>query len=814
MNEPVGLIKKPDDQRQMDRPLDAVPPPITLRYDAEPESEDGLYWRVHEYWAAARKHIWLIVGITLLITTLAAIYSARQPDVFEATAKVQVNTENTNPALGAFKSNNLVLSSSYTDPVYFNTQLQILTSAGLLARVVKTLDLEHNQDYLRPQAAQNRSTWESLKRMAGFGAKAKDEKPLVTDKVPLSTDLAPATSRDDLAEVNRLYPYVGGLQGGLSVKQQPDTRIINISFRHSDPQVAAKIANAVSQTFVTQNIERKTETGETAGDFLQNRIARLQSEIQQGEEQLNNYARNHDIISLKPEQNTVVERLSGLSRELLDAEKERIDAETAYRAGGTASAAEAQVDANAKGLDEAEAELSALKQKRAQLLIEYTPKYPEVQAVDAQIAAKQKYIDDTRSRKTRVAATNLRTRYEQAKSKEDTLRAAYERQRAEAIKQNEAAVNYNIMQQQIETNKSLLDGLLQRAKENDVVMAGTPNNINVVDWAPVPGGPIAPNRFRSVMLAFLISLVLGVALARYLEYLDDSIHTADEVEKLLRLPALAVIPAIGSLKKARGILSGNLSLQKRNADTPELLTDTSGRSPLAEAYRQLRTSVLLSSAGGAPQTILVTSSQPSEGKTTTVVNTAITLAQTGAVVLVIDADMRRPRVHTILGVENQRGLSTILASRSSEKEILEVFEYHKASGLYVLPAGPIPPNPAELLGSDQMRELLVRLRASFTHIVIDSPPIASFTDSVLLSTLVDGVLLVVHGGRASRNIIRRSKQLLQDVGARIFGVVLNNVTLTKGDDYYYQYYYDHNKYYSDSEPVEEPAVSAAASGKS
>jgi capsular exopolysaccharide synthesis family protein len=810
MSEPVGLIKKTEPQRQLDRPLDPVPPPVTFRYDAEPEPEEGLHWRVHEYWVAARKHMWMIIGICLLISTLAAIYSARQPDIYEATAKIQVNTENSNPALGAFKSNSLILNSSYTDPVYFNTQMQILSSAGLLARVVRTLDLEHNQDFLRPQSAQNRSTWESLKRMVGAGPKAQDDnKTIAPDKVPLSSDLAPATSRDDLVEVNRIYPLVGGLQGGLSVKQQPDTRIINVSFRHSDPKVAAKIANAISQTFVLQNVERKTETGETAGEFLQNRIAKLQLEIQEGEEKLNNYARNNGIISLKPEQNVVIERLGALNVEVTAAENDRIAAETAYRQSLDAGAAEAQVDESAKDLDEARAKLNELMQKREQLLVDYTPKYPEVVAIDKQIATVRRQIDETRTRKTKVATTNLKTKYEQAKAREDALRATYERQKAEATTQNEAAVNYNIMQQQIATNKSLLDGLLQQAKQNDVIMAGTPNNVNIVDYAPVPGGPIGPRRFQTVAIAFLISLVLGVALARYLEYLDDSIHTADDVEKLLRLPALAVIPTIGNLPQKRRILPANLSLQRRNADAPELLTDASGRSPLAEAYRQLRTSVLLSSAGGAPQTILVTSSQPSEGKTTTVVNTAITLAQTGAIVLVIDADMRRPRVHSILGVENTKGLSTILASSSNEKEMLEVFEYHKPSGLYVLPAGPIPPNPAELLGSDQMRVLLDRLRGSFTHIVIDSPPIASFTDSVLLSTLVDGVLLVVHGGRASRNIIRRSRQLLQDVGARIFGVVLNNVNLTKGDDYYYRYYYEHNKYYAD-EPEEEQATTAKA----
>jgi capsular exopolysaccharide synthesis family protein len=209
---------------------------------------------------------------------------------------------------------------------------------------------------------------------------------------------------------------------------------------------------------------------------------------------------------------------------------------------------------------------------------------------------------------------------------------------------------------------------------------------------------------------------------------------------------------------------------------------------------------MLSSAGGAPQVLLVTSSQPGEGKTTTVVNTAMILAQTGAKVIVIDADMRRPRLHSILNLDNSSGLSNVLASRMSEAEILSCIQQHDDSGLYVLPSGRVPPNPAELLGSDQIRGLMAVLRNTFTHIVIDSPPIVSFTDGVLLSSVADGVLLVVHGGAASRHIVRRARQLLLDVGAKIFGVVLNNVTLTS-HDYYYSKSYQHY-YYSgaDAEP--------------
>ncbi len=793
--------------RDLERAVEPLPHPPSYRYDTiEPESEEGIHWRLHDYWRSARKHIWLIMGIALLVTTLSAIYNARQPDIFEAQSKVQVDTENTNPALGAFKSNNIIVNSPYTDPIYFNTQIQILTSAGLLGRVVKTLDLENNQAFLRPQSVQSRSTWESLKRMAGFGGKTQEaDKNQVIETAPLASNFAPATSRDDLVEVNRLAPFVGMLQGGLIVKQISDTRLIEIRYRHLDPQVASKIVNAVADAFALSNLERKTETSATAGDFLQRRITELQVEIRRGEEQLLNYAKNHQILSLDENQNTVVDRLAGLNRQLMEVERERTDAEAKYRAALDRDRADAQAsEVTSKHTGEVESKLAELRQKRAQLLVSYTEKYPEVKEIDQQVAVLEKQLKDTQTRATNTVVTNLETRYLEAKAKEDALKASFNKQRGETLTQNEAAVNYKIIQQEVQTNKALLDGLLQRSKENDVVLAGTPNNIHVVDYAPVPKGPVGPRRMQSVALAGLLSLVFGIALARYLDYLDDSVHSAEDVEKVLRLPALAVIPAMGSMSRRR-LLSSNTGLQKRNGNASSpLLLDMNSRSPLAEAYRQLRTSVLLSSAGGAPKTLLVTSSQPAEGKTTTAINTAISLAQTGASVVVVDADMRRPRLHAILETDNSRGLSTILASKLNEVEMLSMIEQHEKSGLYVLPSGPIPPNPAELTGSEQMRRLIHILSNSFDYIVIDSPPIASFTDGVLIAAMVDGVLLVVHGGHSARGVVRRSRQVLQEVGAKIFGVVLNNVHLST-KDYYYKYYYNNYKYYKTDPDTDELA---------
>jgi len=757
------------------------------------EGDKGGYSRLHDYLRSARKRIWLILGIMVVITALAAFYMARQPDVYEAKANVQVDLEVSNPVLGSIKSNSFILNAPSQDPGYFNTQLQILSSANLLGRVVKTLDLANNRAFVNPQSVQDRSTWDSFKRMAGFGKKtAPDDQNKLVERLPLNESLAPATSREDIVEMNRLSPYVETLQKSLTVKQINDTRLIEIRFKHSDPQVAAKVINGIADAFAYSNLERKTETSDKAGDFLQKRIIELQSEIRRGEETLINYAKNHQIISLDASQNTVVDRLSGLNKQLMEAENERKLAESAYRASQAPGAAEALAEESAKLAAEAETKLIELRQKRADLLVEYTEKVPEIKQIDEQIAELEKQAKNSRQQAVTVLTTNLATRYRQAFAAEQALRKSFNEQRGETLTQNEAAVNYRIIQQEIETNKGLLEGLLQRSKENDVVVAGTPNNIHVVDYATVPKAPVGPKRMEGIGLALLLSFVLGIAFARYLEYLDDSIHSSDDVEKILHLPALAVIPSIGNSARRR-LLSTVTSLQMKSDFQSELLIDSDARSPLAEAYRHLRTSILLSSAGGAPQTLLVTSSQPAEGKTTTAVNTALILQQTGASVLLIDSDMRRPRLHSIFGLDNQTGLSTILSSKMNDTEMLALVERHNPTGVYVLTAGTIPPNPAELIGSETMQRLISTLKQKFTHIIIDSPPIASFTDSVLIASLVDGALLVVHGDHASRAIVRRSKQMLHDVGAKIFGVVLNNVSIAPNDYYYSTYYQQYYK---------------------
>ena len=797
MNPDKQLAKPEPKLGTFDRPIE---PPQSYNYGVDPNAENEVH--LLDYWRAIRKRLWLVVGIVALVTMLAVVYVARKPDFYEAQARVQVDLEDN----GNLVNTTRPLYGPTDDPIYFNTQLQILVSPGLLRRVVRTLDLEHNPDFFKGNPAQRQSTWQTLLRMAGLGTKPQETaKP--PDQLPLTTSVAQATAREDLNEAKRLAPYVNTILAGLKVEPvketrgyYKETRLIDVKFTHTDPGVAEKVVNAIAEVYVFSNLEKRTEANSTTGDFLQKRIAELQQQIRTSEERLVNYAKNNQIISLDPNQNTVVERLAGLNQQLLQAENERKTAEAAFNAAKSPDAANALVDDATKQNGDLEAKLIELRQKRALLLVDATEEAPEVKEVDQQIGELDKQFKDFRSRKSATLLTNLNTRYQQALEREQSLRKAFEQQRAQTLSQNEAAINYRIIQQEIETNKSLLNGLLQGAKENDVVLAGKPNNISIVDYALTPDTPVGPNRTRTVIAAFFLSIGLGLGLALFFEYLDDTVHSTEEVERVLHLPALAVIPSVGSAARRRGLsgIGKTTALQKHTNGngngSSELLKNVDSRSPLAEAYRHLRTSVLLSTAGRAPKSLLVTSSLPGEGKTTTAVNTAISLAQTGASVVIIDADMRRPRLQSIFDMRGQEGLSSILSSEVSEAGMLSMVTQDEESGLSVLTSGPIPPNPAELLGSDQMRRLIATLQANYTHVVVDSPPVSSFTDGVLISTMVDGVLLVVHGGKSSRHIVRRSKQLLSDVGAKIFGVVLNNVNLHSHDYYYYQSYYG-QKYY-------------------
>jgi len=828
MKESREIIQKKVESVEIERPFESQLPTSNGGYGAyrELNAPDG--FQLADYWRAIRKRLWLVIGITVLLTTLAAIYMVRKPDIYQASAVIQVDLEQANQDL---VTNDRRSPVSNQDPSYFNTQLQLLTSESLLRRVIKDLSLDSNKEFQKATADNSGSTLKNLLKSVGLASELKKKETKGVDEVSVSASTTLASS-EEIAEAARLAPYIKIIKKDFGVEPRresratfKDTRLIDVTYRHTDPEFAALVVNGIAEVFAKSNQDKRSGTSRKTNDFLQERVAQLQSEIKSSGNKLFELTKNAGILKTDTdnEQTIVLARLSGLNKQLLEAENERKNAEAKYQAVSKSpeslkSLTEAEM---ARYITERENDIrllindtqkktSELRAERSKLLEEYLENAPEVREYDRKIQTledeiakatkkNEQELENFRKRTNQVILDNLKTSYLKAKAQEDSIKSAFDTQYNQAQGQNQSSVSLRLLEQDIATKRGFLENLEKQQRGNDVIAVGTDNNISIADFATPPEAPISPRRLTTVLAAMFLSALFGMGLALFLEYLDDTIRTSEEVESYLQLPALAVIPTIDSMVKRRLLLVGANDDEEPKANS-ELLIHMDSRSSLAEAYRQLRTSILLSTAGHAPKSLLITSSLPAEGKTTTAINTAISLAQTGARVLIIDADMRRPRLHSVFNISNAEGLSTILASELSNDDILNTIQFDNDSKLNLLPSGPVPPNPAELIGSEQMAELMKILQSKFTHVVVDSPPIASFTDGVLIASMVDGVILVVHSGKSSRQVVRRSRQLLQDIGAKIFGVVLNNVNLRSQDNsYYYQSYYHRDSYNQDGE---------------
>lgn len=794
--------EKTEIQKPFEPKLPTVAEPYT-NYRGAATADEGL--RLYEYWRAIRKRLWLVIGIVVLVMTLTAIYMARRPDEFVARARVQVNFEQDNPELVTGERRGLPINN---DPAFFNTQLQNLNSPSLLRRVVKEINLETNKDFIVSKNEESRSSFRALLRSVGLASESKKKEE--GDAVPIATSSSNAAG-EDLAEAKRLAPFVESLQKNLVVdpvresrSAYKDTRLIDVSYKHTNPELAALIVNTVADVFTKRNQEEKTGTNKQTNDYLKERIAELQSEVKKDEEQLAQIKEKSGVIELDKEKTLALEQLAILNDQNLKAQEELKAAEAQLKVADKPETMQLLMQSTIarKFIDDTKLDIDRMEQNREKLLEEFTPDAPEIKELEKEIAQRKKALAEYGKNAVSVFRQDLSTRYDAALRKAQETDRSYREAYGRAQGQNSAGINIKLLEQKLSTNKETLADLTKNQRGNDITAAGTENNVSVVDVAIPPDDPVGPRRLMSVMIAGFLAGLFGCGLALFFEYLDDTVKTTDDVENILRLPALAVIPTIDSVPRRKLLVAGsnnNNALEETNGRrTQEVLITNDSRSALAEAYRQLRTSILLSTAGHAPKSLLITSSVPSEGKTTTAVNTAISLAQTGAKVLIVDADMRRPRLHSIFGISNEHGLSSILSSYMTDAEIFNIIQQDPQTNLFLLPSGAVPPNPAELIGSEQMQRLLTILETEFTHVVVDSPPIASFTDGVLIANRVDGVLLVVHSGKSSRQIVRRAKQLLSDVGAKIFGVVLNNVNVRSQDNhYYYQSYY--NSYYSEAD---------------
>ncbi|MGI9035682.1 MAG: polysaccharide biosynthesis tyrosine autokinase [Pyrinomonadaceae bacterium] len=624
-------------------------------------------------------------------------------------------------------------------------------------------------------------------------------------------------------EEARVEDYAAVLEHGLSVEQVPDTNLVNLKFQNPNKELAVKVSNAVADVFIKQDADREVQGSKQIYADLNAYIDKLKNDIAQKEQERIAYMKEKNLPLQQEGEKLAASTLETMSTQWLAAEDERRKSQSLYEAAVQASQRgelpavlpdnkiiqEIQSEARRRRADldaqiqKIQDQILDAESKLSQLRVRYTDEVPEVKAVIAQIeklkadkakaeseGLKKVEAEDARTKSDadKQILTVLQAQLAAAKKSEAQAYDLYMKESYAAGIQGQDASRLTTLTREIETSRTILDGYTQKKQEQELAISrDRPDNVYVSSEAE-NSMLVGPNRNRNILIAFLVSLAAGVGLAFLFDYLDDSIKTSDDVGRYLGLPTLALIPHHSTVKKTKGALTSN----NGSATSKALVTLEDNRSPTAEAYRHLRTSLLFSSAGKPPQAILVTSSQPSEGKTTTAINTAITLAQSGAEVVIIDCDLRRPRLHTHFDLDNTTGLTNYLSGDKHPENLLKT--YPGIPNLKILTSGPIPPNPAELLTSNEMKNLLQFLKGNYKHVIIDSPPAISFTDAAILATLVDGVVLVAMAGKSSIHLMRRFKQRLAGIGARIYGVVINGIKPNSAEYGYYGYGYTYSYY--------------------
>jgi len=709
----------------------------TAAWAEEPQEQAAFDLAV--YWRLALKHRILILGCFLGALAIGAALTLLMTPIYTATATLQIDRESARVVTteDVAPRENMVMGEEF-----FQTQYGLLRSRSLAERVVESLGLASS------------------------------------DQALASLGVAPP-ERNGTAAVQaerRRAVALEAVQDGLGVTPVRGSRLVAISFDNPDPVVAARVANAFAENFIQSNLDRKYESSSYAREFLEEQIAQTKGRLEEAERQLVAYAANQQIINVGGSgqgegegggtQSLASNNLVALNSSLASARAARVAAEEKWRsARSTALMTLPEVLQNPS--------IQRLSEQRAQLDSEYQQKlsvyqedYPEMVRLRAQITE----IDGQVQALAANIRSSIQSQYVIAANQERSLQAQVNGLKGDVLDLRDRSIQYNILERELDTTRTLYESLLQRYKEIAVTGDVVANNISIVDTARPPAKPSKPDLLINLALAALFGLGLGVIAALVLEALDETLATPDDVEKKLGVPVLGVVP-----------------LLDKGQTTAAALADI--RSGFSEAYYSLRTALQFSTPDGAPSSMLVSSARPAEGKSTTAYAVALNLARVGKRVLLIDGDLRNPSMHRVVGVENDRGMSNLLSGSS---DLQSVVQRTRQDNLFFIPCGPLPPNPAELWGSDRLRQFLAEARNNFDHVIVDGPPVLGFADSPLLAASVGGVLFVLESRGTRRGQARGALRRLKVGRAHLLGAVLTKFNAKTTSYGGYDYAYDYN----------------------
>lgn len=728
----------------------------------EPEVEFNL----SEYFGMVRRH-WKMVATALVVCTAAAgVHYAITPKQYMATSTLQIERRNLSPVGGTASP----WYENFWNMEFYPTQYELLQSRGLAERVVKSLDLMSDPSFNPGAAAQKERT----------GTTA-------------------TTAEEDQAALGQLALQ---LKGGLAVDPVRNTQLVRLSFRSSSPEFAAKAANAFAESFIDMGVEDRYASAGKASTFLGSQIETLKGEISEKESQLQAFSRSSDIVTLDPESNVVLQRLESLNAALMEAKKTRFEKEARYHEVMTGPL-EAVADSLTPGV------IGSLRSQQLQMEQDYEtrlktfkPDWPDMVSLKTQIDKGKQHIDSVVREMVQKARSSASADYQAVLRQEQSLSSELEAIKKEAIDQSSSAVQFTNLKVEIQTRRELLDELMRQQSETEVAVRlqdTRESNVRIIDQALVPGTPFRPSLRQDLTYGLLFGLLLGIGAAFLIEFLDRTVKTPEEIERRLGLATLAVIqdladvgktygysaygygdtptgegPRVRPGKKGKDKEAGGGWLEKKKgtpAASPqiELVPHERPRTLISESYRSLRTALLLSSAREL-KVVAVTSAMAGEGKTATASNLAVVLAQLGRPVLIVDCDLRKPRLHQVFRVSNRLGLVNQLTATADLDAVILPTE---VPNLWVLPSGPTPPNPSELLASERLRELLRTLRGRFDYVVLDTPPALAVTDSTLVGSFADGVVLTLRSNKVTREEARLVRDRLRKADIKILGAVLN-----------------------------------------